>query len=75
MTDNLAHALASQDFGAKLISLSTVESDVHLASAERKIGRCLEQLSSMAGAQVGFSGMMVVSRADFSVGKRKRAYQ
>lgn len=47
-----AHALASQDVGSKLISLSTVESDFSLAGAERKLGRSLEQLAGMAGAQV-----------------------
>jgi len=50
--DRVAHALANQDVGAKLSSLSTVESDVQLGAAERKIGRGLEQLSAMAGAQV-----------------------
>lgn len=47
-----AHAVASQDVGAKLVSLSTVESDLSLANAERKFGRSLEQLAGMAGAQV-----------------------
>jgi hypothetical protein len=44
--------VASQDVGAKLVSLSTVESDLSLANAERKFGRSLEQLAGMAGAQV-----------------------
>lgn len=47
-----AHALANQDVGAKLISLSTVESDYNLAGAERKAGRALETLAGVAGAQV-----------------------
>lgn len=51
----VVHALANQDIGSKLINLSTVESDPSLASAERKAGRTLEQLSSMAGAQVSLS--------------------
>ena len=33
------------------MSLSTVESDAGLAQAERKMGRTLEQLSGMGGAQ------------------------
>ena len=49
------HALANQDIGSKLISLSTVESDFSLAAAERKLGRSIEQLSSMAAAQVSNS--------------------
>lgn len=47
-----ALALANADVGAKLISLSTVESDPTLAGAERKIGRAYEQLSGIGGAQV-----------------------
>ncbi|KAK4685149.1 hypothetical protein P7C73_g5007, partial [Tremellales sp. Uapishka_1] len=46
-----ALALANTDVGAKLISLATVEPEPHLATAERKIGRVWEQLSSMAGGQ------------------------
>ena len=48
----IAHALAGTDVGSKLISLSTVESDLQLGNAERKFGRVLEQLAGMAGAQV-----------------------
>ncbi len=47
-----AHALANQDVGAKLINLSTVESDYMLAAAERKAGRALETLAGVAGGQV-----------------------
>lgn len=54
--DGVAHALANQEVGAKLISLSTVESDVHLATAERKVGRAWEQLAGMAAAQVSDAG-------------------
>lgn len=50
----LAHAVASQDVGAKLISLSTVESDFGLQGAERKVGRALETMAGVAGAQVGY---------------------
>ncbi|WWD22668.1 hypothetical protein CI109_107161 [Kwoniella shandongensis] len=46
-----ALAVSNSDVGAKLISLSTVESDMHLAAAERKMGRTWEQLSGMMGAQ------------------------
>lgn len=47
-----AMALANADLGAKYVSLSTVESEGSLAQAERKVGRCWEQLSGMGGAQV-----------------------
>lgn len=50
--DRTAHALANQDVGAKLINLSTVESDIPLAAAERKMGRALETLAGLAGTQV-----------------------
>lgn len=50
--DQSAHAITHSDVGAKLISLSTVESDSHLTQAERKFGRTFEQLSGMAAAQV-----------------------
>ena len=50
--DVLAHALANQEVGAKLINLSTVESDYNLAAAERKAGRALEVVAGVAGAQV-----------------------
>ena len=55
----IAHALANQDVGSKLISLSTVESDLSLAAAERKLGRSLEQLSNMAGAQAASENVML----------------
>lgn len=45
-------ALANAEMGGKFVSLSTVESDAGLAQAERKMGRSLEQLSGMGGAQV-----------------------
>lgn len=45
-------ALANAEMGGKFVSLSTVESDAGLAQAERKLGRSLEQLSGMGGAQV-----------------------
>jgi hypothetical protein len=51
----IGNALSDTDIGAKLISLSTVESDGQLAIAERKLGRSMEQLASMAGAQVSGS--------------------
>ncbi|ORY23260.1 hypothetical protein BCR39DRAFT_549535 [Naematelia encephala] len=54
-----AHALANQDVGAKMISLSTVEPDMQLAAAERKIGRSLEQLSGMAGAQAASENVVL----------------
>jgi len=47
-----AMALANAEMGGKFVSLSTVESDAGLAQAERKMGRSLEQLSGMGGAQV-----------------------
>lgn len=47
-----AHAIANQEVGAKLVNLSTVESDYHLAAAERKAGRANETLAGVAGAQV-----------------------
>jgi hypothetical protein len=50
--DGVALALANAEMGGKFVSLSTVESDAGLAQAERKMGRSLEQLSGMGGAQV-----------------------
>jgi hypothetical protein len=50
--DEVALALANAEMGGKFVSLSTVESDAGLAQAERKMGRSLEQLSGMGGAQV-----------------------
>jgi len=50
--DEVALALANAEMGGKFVSLSTVESDAGLAQAERKMGRTLEQLSGMGGAQV-----------------------
>jgi hypothetical protein len=50
--DEAALALANAEMGGKFVSLSTVESDAGLAQAERKMGRSLEQLSGMGGAQV-----------------------
>lgn len=47
-----AYAAASQDVGGKLISLSTVESDFGLQGAERKVGRALETVAGVSGAQV-----------------------
>jgi hypothetical protein len=55
----VAHALATADVGAKLISLSTVESDLQLQAAERKMGRSLEQTSAIVGSQVSFIGVLV----------------
>jgi hypothetical protein len=49
-----AHALAHAEVGARLISLSTVENDVHLQAAERKIGRAFEHSSAVVGSQVCF---------------------
>lgn len=45
-------AVASADVGARMISLSTVESDAGLQQAERKLGRSFEQLAGVTGAQV-----------------------
>ncbi len=47
-----ALASAQADVGAKLIGLATDESDVNLATAERKMGRAYEQMSGMAGQQI-----------------------
>ncbi|ORX35138.1 hypothetical protein BD324DRAFT_634023 [Kockovaella imperatae] len=46
-----AHAMAFTDVGAKMVSLSTVESDMQLAAAVRKVGRAYEQLANLAGSQ------------------------
>lgn len=56
---SLAHAVAYQDMGSKMISLSTVESDHYLGLAERKIGRSLEQLSGMHGAQASSENVVL----------------
>ena len=48
----IAYAAASQEVGGKLISLSTVESDFGLQGAERKVGRALETVAGVHGAQV-----------------------
>ncbi|WRT63179.1 uncharacterized protein IL334_000082 [Kwoniella shivajii] len=54
-----AFAVSNADVGAKLISLSTVESDMHLASAERKFGRTWEHLSGMLGAQAASENVIL----------------
>ncbi|KAK8844778.1 hypothetical protein IAR55_006628 [Kwoniella newhampshirensis] len=54
-----ALAVSNADVGAKLISLSTVESDMHLAAAERKMGRTWEQLSGMMGAQAASENVVL----------------
>ncbi|WVR03071.1 hypothetical protein IAU60_000060 [Kwoniella sp. DSM 27419] len=54
-----ALAQSNADVGAKLISLSTVESDLHLAGAERKVGRTWEQLSGMMGAQAASENVIL----------------
>jgi hypothetical protein len=56
LTSLLAHALASSDVGAKLISLSTVENDLSLQAAERKMGRAMEHSSAVVGSQVSSAG-------------------
>lgn len=47
-------ANSNAELGAKMVSLSTVESEPSLAGAERKIGRAWEQVSGMINAQVSF---------------------
>ncbi|WWC90201.1 uncharacterized protein L201_005134 [Kwoniella dendrophila CBS 6074] len=54
-----AYAVSNADVGAKLISLSTVESDPHLAAAERKIGRTWEHISGMMGAQAASENVIL----------------
>ncbi|KIR42274.1 vacuolar protein sorting-associated protein vps17 [Cryptococcus deuterogattii 99/473] len=44
-------ANSNAELGAKMVSLSTVESEPSLAGAERKIGRAWEQVSGMINAQ------------------------
>ncbi|BEI83821.1 hypothetical protein CcaverHIS002_0404250 [Cutaneotrichosporon cavernicola] len=47
-----ALASAQAEVGAKLIGLATDESDMNLATAERKMGRAYEQMSGMAVQQI-----------------------
>ncbi|WVW81253.1 hypothetical protein I302_103244 [Kwoniella bestiolae CBS 10118] len=54
-----AYAVSNADVGAKLISLSTVESDPQLAAAERKVGRTWEHLSGMIGAQAASENVIL----------------
>ncbi|WVQ64286.1 uncharacterized protein L199_002448 [Kwoniella botswanensis] len=54
-----AFAASNADVGAKLVSLSTVESDPHLAAAERKFGRTWEHLSGMIGAQAASENVIL----------------
>ncbi|WVQ82794.1 hypothetical protein IAT38_004926 [Cryptococcus sp. DSM 104549] len=54
-----ALAVSNAEVGAKLISLSTVESDPNLASSQRKIGRTWEQLSGMMGAQAASENVIL----------------
>ncbi|OCF60171.1 hypothetical protein L486_02851 [Kwoniella mangroviensis CBS 10435] len=54
-----AFAVSNADVGAKLVSLSTVESDPHLAAAERKSGRTWEHLSGMIGAQAASENVIL----------------
>ena len=49
-----AHAMALTEVGAKMVSLSTVESDIQLGSAVRKMGRAYEQLANLSGSQVRY---------------------
>ena len=44
--------MALTEVGAKMVSLSTVESDVQLGLAVRKTGRAYEQLANLSGSQV-----------------------
>ncbi|OXG96290.1 vacuolar protein sorting-associated protein vps17 [Cryptococcus neoformans A2-102-5] len=44
-------ANSNAELGAKMVSLSTVESEPSLAGAERKLGRAWEQVSGMINAQ------------------------
>ncbi|WWC57566.1 uncharacterized protein I303_100098 [Kwoniella dejecticola CBS 10117] len=54
-----AFAVTNADVGAKLVSLSTVESDPHLAAAERKMGRTWEHVSGMLGAQAASENVIL----------------
>ncbi|WVF66507.1 hypothetical protein IAT40_001247 [Kwoniella sp. CBS 6097] len=54
-----ALAQSNADVGAKLISLSTVESDMQLAAAERKIGRTWEHMSGMMGGQAASENVIL----------------
>ncbi|WWC67336.1 uncharacterized protein I206_101244 [Kwoniella pini CBS 10737] len=54
-----AFAVSNADMGAKLVSLSTVESDPQLAAAERKMGRTWEHLSGMLGAQAASENVIL----------------
>lgn len=47
-----ALATAQAEVGSKLIGLATDETDMNLATAERKMGRTYEQLAGMAGSQI-----------------------
>ncbi|GMK58764.1 hypothetical protein CspeluHIS016_0602060 [Cutaneotrichosporon spelunceum] len=47
-----ALASAQAEVGAKLIGLATDESDMNLATAERKMGRAYEQMAGMAMQQI-----------------------
>lgn len=55
----IAHAIASQEAGSKLIALSTVESDYNLAAAERKFGRALETVAGVSNAQAGSENIVL----------------